>query len=429
MLHKAMKISGVKFGLPCIFMAMLIASLAGCGGGGGGFGDYDVPTATLTVPLAGQTSNVLMDAATLQGWFDQGLVNNEANFEKVVILDVTSAANYGAGHIPGAQLWNAGEQLQTRIEGPAPSVNMVLDGASMDAMIRKHGIHKNTTIVFTTSAGGSNTDPSRAYFLFRYWGFPKERLKVLNGYNGGWTAAGKALVTAVPVVTATDCSVRDDGAFNPGERVSLSELIVALESGVGVPVDFRGDKSAPGSTPGVFAPAGDFVVFEGLLRNGKPFPFGNFTNADGTFKDAQVIKNDLAAAGIDNSQLLYSVCRTGIIASTGYFVLDGLLGWEVMLYDGSWSQWGQLSSNAAMGGQLPAGSLWATDNTQLMDIINYNQPAGFVIEVLAVDNDALALYPNPALPAANRIENEDAQYMVSGGGGSGGGAPAPGYGN
>ena len=45
------------------------------------------------------------------------------------------------------------------------------------------------------------------------------------------------------------------------------------------------------------------------------------------------ITTDLEALGVDGSEVIYSCCRTGYIASTGYFVLDAILGWDVMLYD------------------------------------------------------------------------------------------------
>ena len=61
-----------------------------------------------------------------------------------------------------------------------------------------------------------------------------------------------------------------------------------------------------------------------------------------------------------------------MIASSAFFVLDGILGWPVELYDGSWSQWGQLSADAARGGQLKAGSSWRTDIPSRSGLVSYN---------------------------------------------------------
>lgn len=426
------------FALAAAAALLVSAGIGGCSSGG-----YDKPEATETAPIAGQTQNVLIDVATLQGWIDQGLVNNDSRFEKVVILDATEAAKYGAGHIPGAQLWDVSEQVMDRVEGPVTSVNMVLDGASMDRMLQKHGIDDRTTVVITSSMADSYY-PGRTYFLFRYWGFPKERLKVLNGFNGAWTSAGKAMVTDVPAATPSSFSVKQLAAFRPELRASLDEVITAVKGQSAVPVDMRGDKSAAASTPGVFSDvAGDFVVFEGRLKGGKAFVWKNFSvNYDGvdingdtvadpkdlTFKDAATIAAALNTAGVDGTRPIISYCRTGYIASAGFLVLDGILGWPVMTYDGSWSQWGSLSTAATgKGGQLAAGSKWATDTAELMEVINYNVDAGRTAEATKVNAQAQALHPDPALPDANNIENDDAVYRQQSSGGAPG-ATTPGGG-
>jgi hypothetical protein len=61
-----------------------------------------------------------------------------------------------------------------------------------------------------------------------------------------------------------------------------------------------------------------------------------------------------------------------MIASSAFFVLDGILGWPVELYDGSWSQWGQMSADAANGGQLHVNSPWRTDIPSRSSVVAYN---------------------------------------------------------
>lgn len=419
--------------LPLVWLALLtlIVSVGGCSGSGPG--DYDEPNKTVTQALPGQVTNVLIDEATLQGWLDQGLVNNDSNFEKVVILDVTDSAAYDAGHIPGAQLWNINEQVQNRVEGPALAYSMVLEGASMDAMIRKHGIDERTTIVITTSKTNAMY-PSRAYFLFRYWGWTRDKIKVLNGYNGAWSGT---LSTTAPTINESDYSVRDNAALNSDLRVSLDELITAVNRVEGVPLDVRALASFPPpalSTAGVDSTVtGDYVAFEGAVRGALNYDQANFLNVDMTFRDVDDgvgggIEADLVAIGIDGSLVVYPYCRSGYLASTAFFVLDGLLGWDVMLYDGSWSQWGQmLVVTTLFGGQLPAGSVWATSG--LTDGLQYNKnqfvgrPSTKLENLIFVDDVTMATLSL----GANQIESEDAQYMEGSSGGAAA-APAPGYG-
>lgn len=402
-----------------------------------GMGGTDFAAQVLTV-----TPEVLINAATLQGWMDDGLVN-AATGEKVVVLDVTSESAYNESHIPGAQLWNFVGQAIVRTEGPAPAVNMVLDGASMDARIQAAGIDENTTVVITSSATATYF-PSRAYFLFRYWGFPKERIKVLNGYNRAWPQV--ELTAAVPTITPSTLSVADlNSGVQLDTRVALAELMDAARDDRGTAIDFRGDKSGIGSTPGVFSDvAGDYVVFEGTLNNGTFFSWKNFNvdydGGDFEFLDAGAITTAMTDAGINMaafsndgsySNPIYSYCRTGYIASTGFFVMDAILGLDVMTYDGSWSQWGKMSADAAKGGELVAmtNDAWATDSATYMSVVNYNVDRTKSIEPLNADEAALLLTP----ATANQIEDADIEYQLlppaSDSGSSSGGAPTSGGGD
>ena len=70
-----------------------------------------------------------------------------------------------------------------------------------------------------------------------------------------------------------------------------------------------------------------------------------------------------------------------MIASSAFFVLDAILDWPVANYDGSWSQWGQMSADAANGGQLKADSPWRTDIPSRSEVVvfNFNSAAASVI--------------------------------------------------
>ena len=142
--------------------------------------------APVSAPVATRTSTALIDAAKLKSWVDAGLVNSKSG-EKVVILTITAAKDfYERGHIPGAIYVDPAEIVQTRIEAVAASSTMVADGSKMDALVQRCGIDKNTTIVFTASSFDHVYNATRGYVTFRYWGFPKERLKVLDGGDSGW---------------------------------------------------------------------------------------------------------------------------------------------------------------------------------------------------------------------------------------------------
>ncbi len=65
-----------------------------------------------------------------------------------------------------------------------------------------------------------------------------------------------------------------------------------------------------------------------------------------------------------------------MIASSAFFVLDAILGWPVANYDGSWSQWGQMSANSANGGKLNPDSPFQTDVPSRSELVVYNYNVG-----------------------------------------------------
>ena len=377
------------------------------------------------------TSSPLIDAAVLKDWIDDGLVNG-AGTTRVVILDINSQATYSAGHIPGAQFVNSGDIYQNRQEGPAVDVNMVPDGPHMDALVQKYGIDNNTTIVFTTS---SILNATRAYWTFRYWGFPKDKLKVLNGFNIAWSTVYGLSTTASPPVTPSSYSVKSNASLRADLRASLSEMMSVASGSVSnaVILDSRSTSTSgsyagtPGSTAGVFSPSGDYVVFEGHMKGAKALDYTTMYDSTLQFKSPDVLTAMLAAVGIDGTKTTYTHCRTGVIASLSFFVLDAILDWPVEDYDGSWSQWGQLSADLANGGMLAADSPWRTDIPALSEAVAYNH-ATKAVEELALDGSVCSstlsttnviTYSSSCTPSApdsyatsgNQVEEADAAYM------------------
>lgn len=412
-----------------IITLSLFVLLWGCGQEG-----YDTPSTTYT--------SSVISATLVKGYVDSGKVNG-SDFDKVVILDITSAAKYGAGHIPGALFLDRADVVQTRSDGIISAVNMALDGPTMDSLIRKYGITRNTTVIFT-GPGTSAADylwTGRAYFIFRYWGFPKERLKVINGLNGAYDAQyGLVSSPASNVVTST-FSVQKNPMFRGDQRVSLQEMIdVADGKKTGVLViDGRGGDGPGGAstsydgdpmkTAGVFAPSGDFVAFEGHITGAVAMNWSDLY--EGVDADNDTVtdyyrflpKTDMTTLlngiGLDNTITAYVHCRTGIISSGMYVALDAFLGWPVSNYDGSWSQWGQLAG-VENGGYLDNNSPWRTDTPDRTEALTFNAAAGAAIEDPAAGGPV-----NSFDNSANKVEEQDEAYFKSGSGSGNGGGDNP----
>ena len=412
-----------------------------CGGGGSG---YDAPS------TADPSTGVVVSAATVQNWVAAGKVNG-TGYDRVVILDLGSAANYSAGHIPGAQWVNSSSLYENRNEGVLEDVNMVLDGPTMDAFVHKYGIDGNTTIVFTSSDPTSaNIMPywtvGRAYWMFRYWGFSKDRLKVLNGLNAAYADA-YGLSTASPTINASTYSVRSNVSFRGDLRASLMDMINFADGkdtntvvcdtrgqdgdGYDTKSSYSGDAKQTTGVWTVVAPkvSPNYVAFEGHI-NGAVALNSNFfyKKVTGTTYTYQVLLSPadmaamLASHGITSADTIIVHCRTGVIASGAFVAIDAVLGWNVENYDGSWSQWGMLASTSNCG-PLDPNSPWRTDTPARTQNLTFNgvQPGLSCNNIEdATDNSTYTV--NSFDTDLNQINEQDGNYFSSGGGsGSSGG--------
>lgn len=454
-------------------LALTMLTLWGCGGGGGS--SYDNPASSAVTT---KTATALIQAETLKGWVDAGLVNKAlGSYDRVVILDISADAtdNRGTvettddvkynlyntvGHIPGAQLISAGSNAfkAERAEGPLNKTGeMVCTGETIDALIQNAGIDGNTTIVLTSNAANTTgaINVARAYTTFRYWGFPKNRLKVLNGGNAAWDAAYD-LTMVVPTIKKSTYGVAQNGTtnINTDVRVSLSEMIQYVNGIANGNADkvtivdtVRGTTATVNAT--VSGPTADlidstkFTPFDGAVKGSYSYHATRMLTSGMYFKDATQIRADLVAAfgtngatplgeaGLDGTKTFISLCRAGNYASIGYFILDGIAYYnstvDVKWYDGSLGQWNLMAAkdaaNPTRGGQLAVGSIW--DTQLLMDNLTWNAEAPRSKTI--IDYASRVYVVEPSYAEGNQIENTDKAYRSTvSGSTSGGGASAGG---
>lgn len=420
--------------------------------GGCGTDSYDEPesfTPTLTV-----TSNALIEPDQLKEWMDMGLVNAPANgSERVVILSIGSKTEYEIEHIPGASLWDSGNSTgepafhQSRLEALAPVSVMVPDGTNMDSLLRSRGIDGYTTIVISHS-GGNMMNSSRAYFTLRYWGFPKERIKVLNGGNAAWKSAVNVnawdidqygVVAEVPVVTPTNFSVRENGAIKADLRLSLGEMLQEIDLNLEDPtttgyiLDARGGTDYEATTIPTTPPNAPYA-FQGRITNAIKDDHSAYYEGTG-FKTLEELTARLESLGVDNDKKIITYCVTGMRAAVPFFVIDGVFGWDVTLYDGSWNQWGSYTEHFTMSTPAPPAlpaptginvnatpkDAWRTDlldrsvnNSLLAAPATIIAPRTTTVRNSTLVWDILRLntYISNDDERANQIENDDARYML-----------------
>jgi 3-mercaptopyruvate sulfurtransferase SseA len=355
------------------------------------------------------SGGVLILAETVKGWVDGGKVNGPFGQDRVVILDVSSLATYNAGHIPGAVQVNSSDLYQNRSDGVIYNINEVPDGPAMDVLVDLWGLDEYTTIIFTSATStAADADAylqvARAYFTFRYWGFAKEKLKILNGLNAAYSAKYSLSNQAPVIVPAPNFGIRLFTNFGGCFRASLQEMIDLADGKTAnaLAIDARGSNGPGGTTysydgdyratSGVFNPSGDYVAFEGHIKGAAALNWTALfetidSNGDGKtdyrrYLPEADLKPVFTGIGLTPGKTAYVYCRSGVIASAAFAALEAInpdLTLKHKVYDGSWSEWGQLAG-LENGGYLPNESLWRTDTPTRTDNMALNKDAGAAIE-------------------------------------------------
>jgi 3-mercaptopyruvate sulfurtransferase SseA len=437
------------FSLVGMLMTAML-TIWGCGGGGSSYSD---PVTTT------KTSSAFISAATLKQWIDEGKLNAPVgSADRVVVVSTSSLANWTdavKGHISGAVRLDPAEIAITRVEGLGAVSKMVPDGASMDVLVKRLGIDANTTIVLTIPKNGTITDQSVTYFDFRYWGFPRERIKILNGGDDAWDVAGYALSTdATEKYAASTYSVSQNAALKDVVRYSLSEIFAKVDELIATPalldtwqlIDVRGFTTKPYITNAIRLSGytmyltrldanndgtpdadrnyiyPDKATFEAKLADGTVYPVRNSTSVL-----ADVEGTD--GAHISPTKKTVVMCGTSTTASPNFVLFDAVLALpegDIAMYDGSSTQWNNYSRARLLLGypDLPESllSAWSFDNT-----VN-PRSLGAAMATTAVTWSVLWPTVGPTDPLMNQIEEADRAYIqpaattTTGGSGGTGGA-------
>lgn len=239
---------------------------------------------------------------------------------------------YRAGHIPGAVEVDWARDLND------PVRRDYLDRDAFQALMRKLGVSRDTTIVFYGDK--NNWWATYAFWVFQLFGH--QRAKVMDGGRLKWEQEGRSLVREEPSFAASDYTApeRDDArirAFRDHVQahVEADRPLIDVRS----PEEYSGARLHMPDYPN-----------EGALRGGhvpgaRNVPWARAIHPeDGTFRaagDLRAIYEGEQGLRRDHDVVVY--CRIGERSSHTWFVLHYLLGYpRVRNYDGSWTEWGNL---------------------------------------------------------------------------------------
>ncbi len=252
----------------------------------------------------------LMTATTL---------HQRLNERKVRIVQVTSAARFAAGHVPGAVLVTPNEL----VSGVAPAVGKLPDRKRLTALIQRLGLDHDTCVVAYDDEGGGWA--GRLLWTLdvvghRNWAY-------LDGGLNAWVADGLPLSTEISAPTPSTAAITIDR----DPIIDVEEILARLgDSSLAIwdcrsEAEYRGTKS--GSARAGRIPGALHLDWLDLMDPTRHLRLR--TDLPGL----------LAGAGIRREADIVTHCQTHHRSGLSYLV-GRLLGLSIRAYDGSWAEWG-----------------------------------------------------------------------------------------
>jgi thiosulfate/3-mercaptopyruvate sulfurtransferase len=268
---------------------------------------------------------VRSDMLVSTAWLAQHLTD-----PNIVVLHVGRArAGYDKGHIPGARFMALSDLIVTR-DG---ILNELPPAADLKKAFEAVGISDDSRVILY--GDGSVLPATRAYFTLDYLGHG-DRAAILDGGIEKWRAESRSISTEAPQVQAGHFTPRPkpDTVVGIEAVKDLSWAASNASPGSTVLLDVRGaglyhGKSAPPevSRPGHIPGAVNLDWMDN--QAGKSTP---------ELKPQAELRKIYEAAGITPDRPVVTYCNTGMQATQSYFTLK-YLGYDVHLYDGSFSEW------------------------------------------------------------------------------------------
>ncbi len=419
--------------LPRLMAAALLAIGLGswsCSGETGTTG-YDNPVATTLAPA-------IIDAKTLMAWADEGKVNAPIGVaDRVVVVSVTTRANFTSAkkHIPDSVLLDFSADLSmTREEGLGPSGTMMLAGPQMDALVKRLGIDDRTTIVLTVPKATSDGDMyqmSVAYWTFRYWGFARSRVKILNGGDDAWEVAGQALTDAIVSVPASSYNLTSNKTVKANLRYSVGEMLTLVDSlnqnpaqraGVQL-LDVRGLTTSPYIANAYRGSGGyQFILDRVNGESGRNRLYPDKATLMARLSSIPVL-DGATNAFMSPTRKTVVMCGSSTSASPSFVLFDAVLEvpeGDIAMYDGSSSQWNNygFAKIRAAGATESQANNWAFDaltpGTSTFRVVG-TMPLPVAGENPFMPGNFIYL---PSQTEVNQIEVNDSKYISATGGGT-----------
>ncbi|MFT4728077.1 MAG: thiosulfate/3-mercaptopyruvate sulfurtransferase [Granulosicoccus sp.] len=230
-----------------------------------------------------------------------------------------------AEHIPGSVYFDIDE---CSTKGPLPHT---LPSAQLfAAYVGGLGISETDHVVVYDANGWFSA--ARIWWMHRYFG--SESVSVLDGGLAGWKASGLAVEAGDPDVTAKKYAATVHNRAGAFKFVETEQVLAASKSQATQIVDARSSTRFQ-ATEKEFRPG----LRSGHIPSSLNVPFADLID-NGHMKSDSELQSIFATAGVEKGKPVITSCGSGVTAAILILALEKIGFDDVLLYDGSWTEWG-----------------------------------------------------------------------------------------
>jgi thiosulfate/3-mercaptopyruvate sulfurtransferase len=234
--------------------------------------------------------------------------------------------DYLAAHIPGAVFFD----VDAVSDHSNPLPHMFPSAEQFGGDVGALGIGNDDTVVIY-DAGGWVAGP-RAWWMFLAYGHDKVRL--LDGGLKKWRAEGRKLESGEVTPRPATFKARFDARRVRSMEQMVANLAKHAEQVIDARATERFEGRVPEPRPGLRS---------GHIPGSCSVPYNNlFDAATGTMKPLADLRAAFAGAGVKLDAPIVTSCGSGVSAAVLTLALYRLGIENPAVYDGSWSEWGNL---------------------------------------------------------------------------------------
>ncbi|WP_438730203.1 3-mercaptopyruvate sulfurtransferase [Parasphingorhabdus sp. DH2-15] len=234
-----------------------------------------------------------------------------------------AAAEYEAGHIPGAVFMDLAELVDSNsaIENTLPPAE------KFASRMQSLGLGDGSRIVLYDDSPLKSS--ARAWFMLTMFG--AHDVAILDGGIAKWKAEGRPIEQGKTQLRHRHFTVWQDDKNLRTKANLLANLHSKDEQVIDARPAARFSGAEEDPRPGIAS---------GHIPGSLNIPHSSLFNADGTWKSADELKAVFTDAGVDLGQPVITSCGSGMTATVLIFAMHLIGKTDAALYDGSWAEWG-----------------------------------------------------------------------------------------